>query len=169
MAKDIEEFLRRAAERRRQQQSGQQPAPTPSSPRRSSVSRPRAVTPTPYEEPLIIDDVEIVEAETNLRRQSVEEHVRSHLDTTDISRHAESLGDRIESASARIESRVKQHLDHDLSKLDNRPTVTDDPAPKIVGKEVSSLAIALRKQLKNPKSIGQAIILAEILKRPDFD
>jgi hypothetical protein len=59
-------------------------------------------------------------------------------------------------------------LDHNVGKIDDTETVTDDPSPEIVGRQDKSAANKLRKLLADPKSVGQAIILAEILKRPEF-
>ena len=170
MAKDIEDFLRRAAERRRQQQ---QPKPAPPPPPPPPTPPPRQRRPEPVE-PIILDDVEIVDEYPTrqvggLRQQSVQEHVREYLDTSDIASHAENLGQRISNVSRQVDQRIHQHLDHDISKIDDRPTVTDDPPPAIFGAKSSELAKELRQMLANPKAVGKAIFLAEILKRPDWD
>lgn len=191
MAKDIEEFLRRAAERRRQQQgkSAQPPQPTARQPQRPAPQQPPRSRTSPGrsvpQEPMIIEDVEVVSppprrkpkprpqkqrvARQDMRRQSVAEHVESHLDTSKIARHAEDLGSNIAGAHDRIESRIQSRLDNDLSRIDDRPTVTDDAPAEIFGAASSELADQLRGMLRDPKSIGNAILLAEILKRPDFD
>lgn len=177
MAKDIEDFLRRAAERRRQQQ-GQSPPSQP--PVARPVPPPEAPRPVPLSqrmpqpvEPIIIDDVEIVEAvverPSRLARQSVEEHVRSHIDTSSIAQNSSRLGSRIAQVAKEVDNRVHQHLDHDLSKIDDQPTVTDDPPPAIVGAANKDFANELRKMLSNPQAVGKAVFLAEILKRPDWD
>lgn len=164
MAKDIEDFLRRAAERRRQQKEKRQPPPPPPPPPRQ-IARPV--------EPVIIDDIEIVEERsrlaTDMRNQSVPEHVSQHLDTSDIADHAEQLGKRISNVANRVEQQVHQHLDHDISKIDDRPTVTDDPPPAIFGAKQNPLTAELRSLLQNPKTVGRSIFLAEILKRPEWD
>lgn len=172
MAKDIEDFLRRAAERRREQQkpAPAPPPPPPPQPRRPTLAESR---PTPVE-PIIIDDIEVVEEVSyanrpGLRQQSVQEHVKQYLDTSDIASHAEQLGDRISDVSRQVDQRVHQHLDHDISKIDDRPTITDDPTPAIVGAQSNALTGELRKMLSNPQAAGKAIFLAEILKRPEWD
>ena len=180
MAKDIEEFLRRAAERRRQQQGGQSPqprSPQPPPQQREPVSKSPPLRknrqPNPLEA-IIVDEVEIVEpvkvpSRTDMRKQSVREHVSSHLDSSDIGEHASSLGSAISSVSNRVEAQVHQHLDHDLSKLDDRPTVTDDPPPEIFGKNVGKFRDEIRNALTDPRAVGRSILIAEILKRPDWD
>ena len=192
MARDIEEFLRRAAERRRQQKGGapQQPPKQPSKP----AQRQRPL------EPQIIEDVEIVptpppasarrpsqqpvqrppqqrppqrlpseQPRRDLRNESISEHVKSHIDTSRIADHAEHLGERITKVHEKVESRIQKRLDHDITVIDDTPSVTAKPPVEIFGARSTASADGLREMLQDPKSIGQAILLAEILKRPDFD
>ncbi len=177
MARDIEEFLRKAAERRQQQKAGGQQPPPKQPPRQQP---PRQQQPRP-QEPLIIDDVEIVKRrppkptqrqipkkQSNIRNESVADHVKSHIDTSSIGRHADRLGDRIASVHDQVDQRIHRRLDRDLTEIDDRPTITDDPSPEIFGKRKSLVAGDIRKLLQDPKSVGQAILVAEILKRRDF-
>ena len=193
MARDIEEFLRRAAERRQQQKGGgapqqRQPEAPPQSkpeppPQRQTLAEPlRQQTP---ERPMVVEDVEIVENRpvrskigsqiktrsklTSIRSGSVSDHVKSHINTSQIAEHAAQLGERISGVHDEVESRIHGRLDSDLSVIDDTPTVTDDESPKIFGAATDSKAVALRAMLSNPTSVGQAILVAEILKRPDFD
>ena len=174
MARDIEEFLRKAAQRRQQQKGG---GPPPQPPPRRQVAQ----------EPMIIEavDAEVVEPRRpagrpvqqpkqparkkhSLRTGSVSEHVESHLDTSSIGEHAENLGDRIAGVHDQVESRIRQRLDHDLTALDDTKSITDKPSAAIFGARSTGAADALRKMLGNPKTVGQAILVAEILKRPDI-
>ncbi|MEL7497964.1 MAG: hypothetical protein AAFN77_10165 [Planctomycetota bacterium] len=171
MARDIEDFLRRAAERRREQQAKKQPPPQPPQQRQPP---PRRVQPKPIE-PVIIDDIDVIVnayAEPpgrDMRDQSVQEHVQSHIDTSDIASHAEQLGHRIVDVAQQVDNRIHKRLDHDISKIDDQPTITDDPSPAIFGARVSPLTSELRQMLGDPNSVGKAIFLAAILKRPDWD
>lgn len=174
MARDIEEFLRRAAERRQQQKNqGQKPPPA-----------------RPVRQPLPEIEVEIVDPriadqplrkkqnirpggakqQKDFREQSVAEHVQQHLDTSRIAQHAEHLGDRIASVHDKVDQEIHRRLDHDVSKIDDLPTVTDDPRPGLVGGDViNPIAAELLKMLSNPTSIRQAILMSEILKVPDWE
>lgn len=173
MARDIEDFLRRAAERRQQKAGGGAPTPPPKEKPRQPVQRrpiePRAAEPV---EAKIVEPRPVQKrrpVKTSIRSGSVADHVQSHLDTSSIAEHAEQLGDRIANVYEQADTRVHEHLDHNLSKLDDRPTVTGQAAPAIFGANSSNLAGELREVLSNPKTIGRAILIAEILKRPDFD
>lgn len=168
MARDIEEFLRRAAERRKQQGSG--PANPPSRPpaERQPPSPPSLISrapPSPLEtprlDPVIIEDVQIVE-------QRIQPKFKSSINTSRISNHADALGKSVSSVHDRTERQVHKHLDHNVGRIDDTETVTDDPSPAIFGQPDGSAVKELRQLLANPKSIGQAIIMAEILKRPEF-
>lgn len=179
MARDIEEFLRRAAERR-QQQKGGQPAKPPRQQQPPRQQPPRQQPPQQRQpvrrqrpvEPEIVDAIPVARKQQpkkrapSLRQQSVSEHVKSHIDTTDIGAHAELLGDRIADVHEQVAATVHQHLDHDLTELDDNPSITDLPSPKIFGAKTDAFAAELRQMLNDPKSVGKAIILAEILKRP---
>lgn len=178
MARDIEEFLRKAAERRQQQKGGApQPQPPQPPPRRQP---PRA------QEPIIIEavDADIVEArparrpiqsqkkppkQSSIRNQSVADHVKSHINTSDIAEHAASLGERISSVHDKVDARIHKRLDRDLTAIDDKPSVTDAPRKEIFGARNADAAAELYQMLQNPRSVGQAILVAEILKRPNFD
>ncbi len=192
MARDIEEFLRRAAERRQQQKGGGQPKPPsrqqPPQQTRKPIRQQRPLEPTIVEptivEPTIVEptivSAEIVEAvpssrrratppqKTSLREQSVADHVRSHIDTSRIASHAEQLGDRIADIKDRVETNVHRRLDHDITALDDKSSITDTLPSDIFGKPTDQFAEELRQMLRDQRTVGKAIILAEILKRPDF-
>jgi hypothetical protein len=116
MARDIEEFLRRAAERRQQQKAGNKPKPAQRpaqeaeivqpeivrtqmpSQRRADVAKPKVKTPRPTKQ-------------RDMRHESVADHVKSHLDTSRIAEHAENLGDRIASVHDQVDQEIHQPAD----------------------------------------------------------
>ncbi len=168
MARDIEEFLRRAAERRKQQQQRQR-TPPPSQRVRQMVEQ--------ADVEVVAGDVEVVApkrkrrqpAKPNLRDESVQDHVKRHIDTSDITEHAIHLGERIQHADERLTSRLKRKFDHDVSKLDDRPTVQDDVVASVKQEEISRFAQDLVDMLRSPRSIRQAVLIGEIFNRPNFD
>ncbi|MDA7887613.1 hypothetical protein N9B12_00990 [bacterium] len=187
MARDIEEFLRKAAERRQQQKSGAGKPPES----RRPASRPQSRPPEPRRlEPQVVE-AEVVRAKPltsrvktrkqqrapgakpapkrNLRDQSVAEHVRSHIDTSSIATHAENLGDRIASVHDKVDASIHRRLDHDLTEIDDTPSVTDNLSAAAMEASGVPMSEQLRRMLQNPKTVGHAILLAEVLKRPDFD
>ena len=173
MARDIEEFLRKAAERRKQQKGGGASAPKPQRPAQPppQARQPPRVQPPPRRPPpqapvepvIVLDKADIIE------KPRLTPNLKSSIDTSSISEHADGLGKGVRSAVQRLDSNVDQYMDHDVGTIVDTATVTDDPVPKIVGRKNMTMADELLKLLRSKKSVGQAIILSEILKRPDFD
>ena len=186
MARDIEEFLRRAAERRNKQKQGGGAKP-PSRQQPPRQQPPRQQTPRQRQPPRrqpppveaeIVDAVPVSRRRQNpkpkqpkkksLREQRVAKHVRGSIDVSDVSARADTLGDRIADVHDQVESAVHKRLDHDLTAIDDTQSITELPPPKIFGAKSDAFAEELREMLKNPQMVGKAIILADILKRPEF-
>jgi len=180
MARDIEEFLRKAAERRQQQKAGGSPPPQRPAPQQPQSRKPLRPENRPPERPMpsrvpvakavpVAEPVIVIEQADVIEEPRLSPNLKSSIDTSSISRHAEGLGKGVKSVAGRVEETVSKHLDHNVGKIDDTETITDDPSPKIFGAKDMSAVKELRKLLASKKSIGQAIVLSEILKRPDFD
>lgn len=184
MARDIEEFLRKAAERRNQQQrQGQQPPqPKPPQPpvQRSQPIRNR-LRPAENIEPEIIEDIEVVDysdrrsrqfkQSKSAKQQSSRPSSRSSNRLTSQTSHSSKLGEKVSQVSDRFDRNVHQHLDHEISKVDSRLKASGRDSSGSEGKKPKSspMAEGLRRMLAKPETMGQAILAAEILKRPNFD
>ena len=112
MARDIEEFLRRAAERRKKQlkqkQAGQPPAQVPQPPPQRRKQRPATFV-------IADDQVEVVrKRKPEMREESVVDHVRRHMDTSDVTERASHLAENLELTDERTEARLKKRFDRDL-------------------------------------------------------
>lgn len=171
MARDIEEFLRRAAERRRkaQQGGGQKPQRSPAKPRPATppprqtlserdVVQQRPSRPLPSSEPV----------QATFADESVNDHVKRHLDVSEIVQHVDQLGDVIEQADERMEAHLEDIFEHKVGQLKKREsdTITDDVPANV--KAPNELANSIVDMLRNPKTIQQSILIAEILKPPTF-
>ncbi len=190
MARDIEEFLRRAAERRQQQknQPGQTAPPAPTSPPLANPT-PAARQPVARQTkvPIEVIEVEIVESrlasrpklasqfaapaagQPDLRSESVSDHVHRHLDSNRISSQSQSLGNRIASIHDQVDRNVHKHLDHDICSVDDKLSSSIENQPKVANQATTQIADDLLKMLSQPRSIRQAILISEILNRPNFD
>lgn len=196
MARDIEEFLRKAAERRQQQKAQQgRPPQQRQQPQREKPQRQQPLRDRQQRRPL---EPEIVEADLiepevverrrsrsssqekrrsqprtrpatkqDMRNQSVAEHVASHMDSG--RKKSSQLGKRIADIHEQTEREVHRHLDHDIGTIDDSPTITDDPRVGVAAAEVSPMARDLVEMLSQPKTIRQAILVSEILNRPNWD
>ena len=175
MNNEVEEFLRRAAQRRAQVEAqlraqaeararGQgQPPPRAEPPKR--------LTPTTQsisqQQPVQADVIELA-ASGNRVGDSVAAHMRH---SQDIAAHVELLGDRVESADEDMAARLQQTFDHAVGRLKK---TTDGPA-QLASASASVAATVIRDAspahgiadlLRNPQSLRNAFILAEVLNRP---
>ncbi|MEX0820492.1 MAG: hypothetical protein WD070_12900 [Pirellulaceae bacterium] len=160
MAGDIEEFLRRAAQRRAQQQN-QPPAPRP----KPAPPRPRPVEILNAE---VLDDIEIIEPHVS-RGGSVAEHVQDHMRAGVFDAQVSRLGEDVDRSDDRMEAHLQAYFEHDLGVLGARTSVPadsilDDDSPGQQRQPVKPTNYL--ELLSNPASIRQAIILSEILARP---
>jgi hypothetical protein len=97
------------------------------------------------------------------RKESVEQHVRSHIDTSRLARHAEKLGEQVGLADDVMDARLHKTFDHDVGTLSQGSAVVQLPPP--AGARRASPFLEL---MADRKSVRQAIILSEILRRPEW-
>ncbi|QEG24345.1 hypothetical protein [Mariniblastus fucicola] len=169
MARDIEEFLRRAAERRKQAQQGgggqqRPPAQRPPAQRQPPKPAPRH---TISERDIVPERMAFPEQQPHsIGEESVADHVRRHIDVSDVADHGDYLAENIEQADERLEAHLDQVFDHDVGLLGSGKGATDE---LIRDANNNSVASGLFRMLQDPSSVRQSILIAEILKRPDFE
>ncbi len=117
---EIDEFLRRAAQKK------QGPA-TPADPTRR-ISQPMAP---------LAQRVEPLEAEVVRERPvggAVSEHVKKYLDEREFDKRASKLGGEVAAADTKIEQHLKEVFGHGISKLAAKPGETAaPPTPQTAG------------------------------------
>lgn len=148
---EIEDFLRRAAEGRETKRPGQ--ARTVQQPRRRQATPPPVPPRAKPEEPTPIGG-------------SVVEHVKKYLDTSDFGRRTAQLGDEVAQADDKVDARLHAVFEHQLGQFDWRTpseieTAGGQPAVTAIG------AAGIARLLANPENLRQAIVLNEILQRPE--
>ena len=172
MPDEVEEFLRRVAQMRAQaeaqaraQQQRPKPQPAPPPPRPAAPPPPARLVPARQEMvPLEPVEVEIVDAELAEIGDSVGRHVTQHLrGTEEIAEHTRHLGEEVDQADDKLESHLHQVFDHQLGKL-KKTASTAAPAPH---DSPASDMSELLQMLRSPKSVRDAIVMAEVLRRPD--
>ena len=184
MEAEIEEFLRKA---------GGKAEPRPPRPAQPPV---RTLAPPPRQHPLEAEPVvmaEVVDAtlvsrEKELRpRHAVSDHVRDHIEAQPVSDHGKTLGRGLGQADEHLESRLHEVFDHKLGRLAKDPLTDSDSKSddRLEGTDsmVWEGAVAQRKKrmtglhhrsqeifamLRSPAGMQQAVILNEILKRPEI-
>lgn len=161
LATEIEEFLRRAAQKRSGQppktEPTRQPQPARLSPRGPALSE---RTHEAGQDPEPIAAVEV--------HESVADHVRKHIENPEFSRRAEHIGDDMVRGDQQMEDHLKKAFTHQVGRLtdtsgpggtssqqDDQPVL----APVVAGVSVAAL-------LKSGQNVRSAIILNEILQRP---
>lgn len=188
---EIGEFLRRAAERRAggPPQRPPQPARRPPEPARAPQEPPRrlveaarpisqrtdapAAPPLPSAQPAAQVQVEVV-AEPRLG-EGVRKHVQQYLSTDDMVRHAQHLGDDVGQTDERLQARLHQTFDHELSRIGRLPgelAVETEEAPTVEGTYAEgdlpvTAAAGFAALLANADTLRQAIVINEILQRPE--
>jgi hypothetical protein len=154
MMRELENLLREIAEQRR---GGGQPAGR----YRGSPVDAQSVEPVDLIEPV---DAEIVDAEPvhDWRKDNADQPVH-RLDTDDLTQHAAHLGAQVGLADEKLEARIHDKFDHDLSKIDDAYADTRRDGGTT---EQTAASLDVAEMLRNPQSIRQAIILSEVLNRP---
>lgn len=190
MANELEEFLRRAAERRAAQKSGapspppptmNRPAPTDRSPPPNRPLQANRPLPDPPKAKVRTLVAEVVPAELvtdvvpldPVSGDDVAAHVAKHLDTGAFNRRAQSMGERAGRADDEMEAHLHQAFDHRLGQLAGGTTaITAETSPASGSFEVTRpgtrpMVDELVAMLRQPATIRQAILLNEILSRPE--
>ena len=152
---EIGEFLRRAA-RQRQGRAGPAAQPAAAQPAGQQLVEAQVVS-----QPAI--------------GEGIREHVGEHLDAGKFQRRAGELGGEVAQADEQIEQRLRAKFDHKVGRLAGRrgetadaPKVTQPTEPEDVPAELPSTAAAgLAAMLSNSVGIRQAIVINEILTRPE--
>jgi hypothetical protein len=162
MSDEIEDFIRRAAERRKQQT--QAPSRRP-----PAQQVPRApLTPPPQ-----VVEAEIVSAEL---LDEVSQSVASHINTAKFDERTAHLGEDAAMADDRMEARLQKKFDHQVGRLASMPSqepARSSPTPPVSAtgpvttRELHPSLIAAA--LRTPQTVRQAIILGEILRPVELD
>jgi len=151
---EVEEFLRRMAQpQARQEVKPQRPAAKEASRRRPQRSKPAAQV---RGEPVVAAEV--------VQPSSSSSGARPQGRTAVGSRE---LGSEVAASDKRTQQRVRAVFDHEVGQLaaaeKSPPAKTD--APRIAVPD--SLAAEIAASLTRPESLRQAVILSEILQRPE--
>lgn len=176
MNNEVEEFLRRAAQRRAQVEAqlraqaeararGQGQAP----PQRSEP--PKRISPVTQhlsqQQPAQGEVIELA-ASGNRVSDSVAEHLRH---SQDIAARVELLGDRVENVDEEMAAHLHQTFDHAVGRLRKTtegpaalPVATPSVAATVT--RATSPAHGIADLLRNPQSVRNAFILSEVLNRP---
>ncbi len=179
---EIEAFLKKAAEKR-----GQPPAQPPrreaARPQPVGKQPPRQIRPKsawtkpaqpqlarPLSERPVMAEVVSPPKEKDPWAGDVSQHVKQHINVAEITEHTAHLGERVEEADEQFESHLHAAFDHKIGQLDD--SVTSEAVgvtPGLTRDAPHPQAQAIVNMLRNSTGVRQAILIGEILKRPELD
>lgn len=181
MNNEVEEFLRRAAQRRAQVEAqlraqaeararGPAQAPPP------QREPPKRLTPASQnisqQQGHYTGEVVELHAELAGSGSRVADSVADHMrHSQDIAAHVELLGDRVELADEEMEAHLQQKFGHSVGRLRKTtqgpaPPATATPSVAATVIREASPAHGIAELLRSPQNVRNAIILAEVLNRP---
>ncbi len=184
MNNEVEDFLRRVAQLRQQaeaQTKGQQQAraaqapkpqqqPTQQQPTQQQPTQrqqqPKQQRPAPRPLPSAVE-AEIVDAELAERSDRVSRLVDQDMrGTNQIAEHAGRLGAELDLADEKLAAHLHQVFDHKLGSL---KSTSGDAANAGPDRTIADDSLnQIRRLLTSPSSVRNAVIMAEILRRPEF-
>ena len=97
-----------------------------------------------------------------LAEQGVSQHVTDHLDTTEYADRASHLGEEVGESDERLEEHLHEAFDDQLGSLKH-----EDLDPTTDEKSSESSLQGLQQLLRSKSALRNAIILREIIDRPD--
>jgi len=173
---ELEVFLKKKP--KQSVRSTEAPARASAKPVRAEVVRPRSVPPQQSPKPPRPPAPQrpAAEYETGGVRpgESVGKHVQRHLLEGGVAQRDPHLGDQVGLADERIESHLQHVFEHRLGNLADgsvsAPSIaqgTDASVWNVPGESGITLAAQVRAALSSPQQIGVAVVLSEILRRPE--
>jgi hypothetical protein len=174
MNDEVENFLRRVAQMRAEAEQGKaqpRPAPPPKQPPKRREPKPlpppARLVPARTEMPILQPvEVEVVDAELAVRGDNVGRHVAEHERRTEqIAEHARHLGEQVDLADDKLEAHLHDVFDHQLGRL-KKSNIEAGHQGRQAANDLT--ASQIQQMLLTPQSIRDAIILGEILRRPQW-
>lgn len=164
MQNEIEAFLRRVAQVREAAEARKQPRVLPPPPQQQQPVQQRVARLTDSADPTLLPaevvDAELAESAGDVER-SVVEHMRG---TTEIAERVRHLGETAALADDKLEAHLHQTFDHQIGRLKKTASDTaakpNDPLPAELN------AAELSSRFHSLQSVREAIIMAEVLRRP---
>ena len=162
---EVDEFLRKAQERKLRRQASTQPAKA-DRPLRRRATKPMVAeaveeTPKPTLKPV---------------GDQLTEHVEKYLSADEFGKRTSQLGGEVLEAEKELDQHFHQVFDHRVSELETVPGETAVPPAAVEPSELSAevapeaapdFVLGVLDLLSSPESLGQAVILNEILHRPE--
>jgi len=182
MANEVEEFLRKAAARRAQveaQARAQASRPAGANRPQAKPAQPKVAPPKPTARLVPQDDLvmlqpvdaEVVNAELAEAGDRVSPSVNRNLRSSSLTgQHASQFGGHVGMADDDMDSHLRKTFDHQLGRLvqsSSRADAVDAAASRSSQDSASESHGSIVRMLKSPRSLRDAIVVSEILQRPE--
>jgi hypothetical protein len=102
--------------------------------------------------------------------------VQKHIDSgaSEISQNARKLGERVGQSGKKVNERLQQKFEHEVGNLADSQGRGESKKKKPPEGSLRPAAIVITSQtiadmFRSPSALRQAIIVAELLKRPEWD
>ncbi|MCI0359300.1 MAG: hypothetical protein L0211_12550 [Planctomycetaceae bacterium] len=183
---EVEEFLRRAAARRAAAQQQQQRPPAPPPPPRPQQTFPQQLQPQqsfPQQpqrrtaslaevvmlQPVEPLEAEVVDAELAEQPDRLGKYIAQDLrGAEEIAEHTRHLGEEVDQADDKLEAHLHQVFDHKLGQLKKSTMEPAAASPSQAARDAALPgAASIAHLLVDPQNVRNAVILAEILRRPE--
>jgi len=173
LADEIAEFLRRASQPERP------PAPARPAAGPPPVLRPLSDPLQPFRPPPLRPAPPPLEAELvggAPKRESIADHVRESFGQRTFGQvGSQGLGKEVAAADSKVQSRLRGVFDHQLGQLASEAGETSQPAAAVqptapadrIDAAPATSAAGLATMLTNPRTLRQAVLIGEILHRPE--
>ncbi len=179
VADEIEEFLKRAAAKRARgedevevlvpaKRQAERPRQAPTKPRVIVVGQDTEATPQqpPRRRPVQARPQpqaarRVAPAAQEAVGSGVSEHAEQSIASRSFEDQTSHLGETVAGADERLAARLQAKFDHQVGRLDH------EDRPVKPAKPVSSIAADIAKMLSSPQGVRQAVVLNEILTRPE--
>lgn len=158
MFDEIEKFLKQAAEAAQQDQQRR----ANEARRRTSQQQQRGQKPPP---PRPLPQAEVVDAEL-ADISSLSGIERDFRGTQEIAEHTRRLGSEVVQQDQSMQAHLHQTFDHQVGTLKSGRGVTDVGPTRAAGDSMDAARSILR-MIASPDGIRDAIILGEVLRRPE--
>ena len=159
----VAEANKRAAQQRRANLPPRQ-TPQPATGEMQDFLRRAAEQASPQGRPPVAQEAEIYTAEV-IEPRVLRPSVTSQVSTDDLARHARELGEDLDQADERLDSRLHKQFDHAVGALgDSSDSIHEDPSKK----QLPPTAVTTGEIIdifRHPERVREAIIMAEILNR----
>lgn len=155
LAREIEEFLRRATAKKQDAEQRKPPPKQPAGqPARPVKTVGQRMEPRPTKK-----------VQEPARPESVAEHVRRNVSTEDVVAHSKSLGSDLRKREEELERGIKKKFEHHVGKLAVGKGTTGGNEENPEKRE--PIAHQIAGMIRNPRDVRKAIVLSMILERPE--